>query len=404
MTAAMALSTILVASALLVGLAPNSYAQGVLGTKHVEKAVDESTLIGSVELVMRAMMRGTDGEVTVSILQNGNEVDSASIDARGVLTSSYTEYPVDFDPVLSVTGAFDIVVEHQGNGRILLVTGDSFAISSETSTAGGGDDDAGAGDDDGTGGSDDNSGNDNTGEESDAELAEILANKVAEKQVDDDAEIEAIEFIARMMVRGTNGDLIVAIVKDNELLAAVELGVDGLTRSTYTDMTATFDDPVVVAGSFDIILAHIGDGRVLGNDLTIVGTTTPSEESPPDNPPPPPPPAPPAPSGSITAFAHRIPDSNWGDTFTGANAQMWFVLYNSTGWMVHSGFYDENGSTVSGLNEGATYYIYASDCDECHEAPHDVVFDHWEDSSTANPRTVTTGISAHAYYAFNPDP
>jgi hypothetical protein len=82
---------------------------------------------------------------------------------------------------------------------------------------------------------------------------------------------------------------------------------------------------------------------------------------------------------------------------------MWFVLYNSTGWLVTSDFFDENGTTITGLNDGATYYIYATDCDECHGSTHDVVFDHWEDSGTNNPRAVTTGTSSHAYYAYDPD-
>lgn len=107
--------------------------------------------------------------------------------------------------------------------------------------------------------------------------------------------------------------------------------------------------------------------------------------------------------GSIAIFAHRIPSPNWGPTFTSASAGMWYVLYNSTGWIVQSGLTDEDGVVIDGLNDDQTYYVYATDCDECHEAPHDVVFDHWEDNTTENPRAVTTGDSAHAYYRFDPD-
>ena len=84
----------------------------------------------------------------------------------------------------------------------------------------------------------------------------------------------------------------------------------------------------------------------------------------------------------------------------GANAQMYFVLYNSTGSIVHTGFFDENGHAISGLNEGEQYWIYPTDCEECHDDPHDVVFRHWEDNTTERPRPVTTGMSVGAYYEF----
>jgi hypothetical protein len=126
-------------------------------------------------------------------------------------------------------------------------------------------------------------------------------------------------------------------------------------------------------------------------------------------PPPPPPSDPPAtppsssPSGTITAFAYRIPDEHWGGTFVNAKAQMYFVLYNSTGYMIYGGYYDENGNKVTGLKDGQTYWIYATNCHHCHGGMHDVVFNHWENSSTKNPRAVTPGTSVGAYYEYVPD-
>ena len=139
----------------------------------------------------------------------------------------------------------------------------------------------------------------------------------------------------------------------------------------------------------------------LTTDETFTAIYSTDGSAPPEEEPSPPPSSGP---GTIVVFAHRIANENWGPTFTSANAEMWYVLYDSTGWIVQSGFYDEEGTTITGLNDGETYYVYATDCDECHGDPHDVVFDHWEDSTTANPRAVATGDSAHAHYRYDPDP
>jgi hypothetical protein len=506
-TTALALSMLLVASALIVGLAPSSYAQGVLGTKHVEN--DGETIIGSIELVMRKGTSGTDGDIIVKVLQDGNLVDSALIDVKDIGRYRYTDHLAGFNPVLNLTGDFDIVVLHNGVGRVFLDEASSFTISDETSVAeedeedNAGDGDNGAGDD---GGADDG----NDVEESDATLSKIRVNKVAELHVDDNVEVESIEFSARKGTSGTSGDVVVAIVEDNELLAALEIDVDNIGRMTRTDLTAAFEEPVL-AEDFDVIIAHIGTGRVIANSIVVVGTTLPAEDQPDDdntggddgqndnpstvsltveaedeagNPiegmwievyegmttsgdpaftgdtpetfelepgdyvvavadfgdnffqrwkdssqdrtreahltedetftaiygstPPPednPPDGPPPSSdpGSITAYAYRIPSSHWGPTFTGADAQMYFVLYNSTGWIVYSGYFDEDGNKVTGLNDGETYWIYATDCHHCHGGTHDVVFNHWEDNSTENPRALTPGMTAGAYYEYVPD-
>jgi len=102
-------------------------------------------------------------------------------------------------------------------------------------------------------------------------------------------------------------------------------------------------------------------------------------------------------------YTNRIPSEHWGPTFTSANAQMYFVLYSSTGCMVQTGFFDENGNIITGLNDGEQYWIYPTDCHHCHGADHDVAFNHWEDGSTESPRPVTTGTSVGAYYEYIPN-
>jgi hypothetical protein len=125
--------------------------------------------------------------------------------------------------------------------------------------------------------------------------------------------------------------------------------------------------------------------------------------------PPPPPPQPPASPptssapGTITVYAYRMPNSNWGSTFVSADAQMYFVLYDSTGAIAHTGFFDENGNTITGLDEGKTYWVSPTDCHHCHGGTHDVRFNHWDDGTTERQRPVTTGMSAGAYYEYVPD-
>ena len=112
-------------------------------------------------------------------------------------------------------------------------------------------------------------------------------------------------------------------------------------------------------------------------------------------------------SSGITVYAHRIPASYWDPCFatqcsagTGPGASMYIVLYDSSGNVVQTGFSDENGYTFSGLNSSATYYVYPDDCDNCHGAPHDVVFQYWgDDHSSTRPRAATVGTSLDAWYS-----
>jgi hypothetical protein len=117
--------------------------------------------------------------------------------------------------------------------------------------------------------------------------------------------------------------------------------------------------------------------------------------------------SPPAPSNGITVYADRAPASYWASCFattcalgTGPGAAMWVVLYNSTGAVVQTGFANENGYTFTGLNPGATYYVYPADCDSCHGSTHDVLFAYWGgNNSTIRPLAViANGTSVDAWY------
>jgi hypothetical protein len=140
------------------------------------------------------------------------------------------------------------------------------------------------------------------------------------------------------------------------------------------------------------------DGAYTAKYIVTMGAPPPP---PPSDPPTSPPPT--SAPGTITAFAYRIPDEHWGGTFVSAKVQMYFVLYNSTGYMIYGGYFDENGNKVTGLKDGQTYWIYSTNCHHCHGGTHDVVFNHWENDSTENPRAVTPGTSVGAYYEYVPD-
>ena len=123
-------------------------------------------------------------------------------------------------------------------------------------------------------------------------------------------------------------------------------------------------------------------------------------------------------SNGITVFDHRIPATYWADCFvttctnplascntncTGPGAAMYVVLYDSSGNVVGTGFANENGYTFTGLTAGVTYYIYPSDCDNCHGSTHDVLFSYWGTSSGAEinstrPLAVVVGESVNDWY------
>jgi hypothetical protein len=110
--------------------------------------------------------------------------------------------------------------------------------------------------------------------------------------------------------------------------------------------------------------------------------------------------------GGITVYAHRVPASYWDPCFattcsagTGPGTSMYIALLDSNGNLVQAGFADENGTTFSGLTPGTTYYVYPSDCENCHGSVHTVQFDHWgDDGSATRPRPTAVGSSLDAWY------
>src|SRR5487761_189063 len=114
-------------------------------------------------------------------------------------------------------------------------------------------------------------------------------------------------------------------------------------------------------------------------------------------------------SGDITVYAHRIPSSYWAPCFalvcsagTGPGVTMYFALFDSAGNVVQTGFANENGYNFTGLNPSASYYVYASNCDSCHGASHDVNFSHWGNGATAQELEVSAGQSVDAWYVYIP--
>jgi len=118
--------------------------------------------------------------------------------------------------------------------------------------------------------------------------------------------------------------------------------------------------------------------------------------------------------GTIVLHAHRIPSSDWASCFaltcdvgTGPGASMYFLVYNGSGAIVAMGFADETGTSVTGLNVGATYDVYPADCDLCHASTHDVVFDHWASGIAVRPLSViaqSAPLSLDAYYKVQHQP
>src|SRR5487761_369894 len=114
-------------------------------------------------------------------------------------------------------------------------------------------------------------------------------------------------------------------------------------------------------------------------------------------------------SGDVTVYAHRIPSSYWAPCFalvcsagTGPGVTMYFALFDSAGNVVQTGFANENGYNFTGLNPSASYYVYASNCDSCHGASHDVNFSHWGNGATAQELEVSAGQSVDAWYVYIP--
>jgi hypothetical protein len=237
---------------------------------------------------------------------------------------------------------------------------------------------------------------------------------VARQSIDNEgkASIDLVKLFVKNKKKD-NADLTVQLVKDGQVMATATVSAADLSKKV-TEITADFGG-AEVTGDYDIVVTAESGARVLmlkeksdigggfyanGRDtkfnmlyeLVAKSDNSGDDEAQPE----------PAGEGTITAYAYRIPSEHWGPTFTGANAQMYFVLYDSTGDIVRTGFADINGYAITGLDPGEQYYIYPTDCNSCHGDDHDVAFRYWEDGSTDRPRPVTAGASVGAYYEYVP--
>jgi len=337
--------------------------ENVIATKTIAQDDDESMTVEVVEFNAKKLKSSVAGTVTVALVQDGVVLDQETFSASSLKTS-YVEMEATFDE--EITGDFDVVFMFEGSGMV-YVSGINVPGSTQTVENPPTDPPTPPSDPSGTVQltveSVDEAGNEIVGM-----WIEVYSGMSASGEPIFEGETpETFELDA--------GEYIVAVADfENNIFQRWADSAHDRTR----EATLTQDETFTAVYSTD-------------------GTAPPGQSEPPTTSPPPT-----SEDGTITVYAYRIPSSNWGDTFTGANAAMWFVLYNSTGWIVHSGFYDENGSTVTGLNNGETYYVYATDCNECHGDPHNVEFRHWHDGSTERQRPVMTGDSAHAYYEFVP--
>lgn len=242
--------------------------------------------------------------------------------------------------------------------------------------------------------------------------------KAADQHVENEgtASIDSVKLYLKNNNEKSNiGDLTVQLVKDGEAVAAAKVSATTDLSKKMTELVADFD--AEITGDYDIVVTSEGKGSVKllkeksvtgnlyaaakdGNKWDLKYELAANAVDDDDGKEQEPEPVPSSTAGAITVYAYRIASEHWGPTFTGA--KMFFVLYNSTGKIVKSGFADENGYEVTGLDAGEQYYVYPTDCDSCHGSDHDVVFHHWEDGSTERPRPVNAGASVGAYYEFVP--
>lgn len=330
--------------------------ENVIASRTISQNDNQSMIVEVIEFDVKKLTSRTRGTLTVALVQDDGILDQETFSTDSLKTI-FAEMEATFDE--AITGDFDVVFMYEGSGRVSV---NAINVPAETEPAQNPPNNPPIGDTITlTVNAKDQTGNEVTGM-----WIEVYSGMSASNEPLFTGDTpESFEL--------GPGDYIVAVADfENNIFQHWEDSTEDRTR----EATLTTDQTFTAIYSTD-------------------GSQQPQD---PRTPPPS------AGSGSIVVFAHRIPSPHWGQTFTSANAAMWYVLYNSTGWIIDSGFYDEEGTTITGLSDDQTYYVYATDCDECHEDPHDVVFTHWEDNSTTNPRAVTTGDSGHAYYRYEPDP
>ncbi len=103
-------------------------------------------------------------------------------------------------------------------------------------------------------------------------------------------------------------------------------------------------------------------------------------------------------SHSITIRAKRIQSEGWSEKFTDDGVGMFTAVYDINGNIIKTGYADERGFTVSGL-EDKLYFVYPADCNDCgNSKKNDIVFMQWEDGSKNRPRLVPADSNVTASY------
>lgn len=102
-------------------------------------------------------------------------------------------------------------------------------------------------------------------------------------------------------------------------------------------------------------------------------------------------------SHSITIYAKRIQSDGWSDRFADDGVGMFIAVYDINGKLVRTGFADESGFTVKGLQD-RLYFVYPVDCENCSGSKNDIMFRQWEDGSRDRPRLVPADSDVTASY------
>jgi hypothetical protein len=76
---------------------------------------------------------------------------------------------------------------------------------------------------------------------------------------------------------------------------------------------------------------------------------------------------------------------------------MFTAVYDIKGNLVKTGYADERGFTVKGL-ENKLYFVYPADCSDCNKSKNDIMFGQWEDGSRDRPRLVPADSDVTASY------
>lgn len=404
---------LLVSSVVLVG--QNAFAANLRNNSSIGQHIpsDETITINSIEFDARKTKR-TDGTITIQILQGTNVLASDEISTHTIKkTNRYVKLAAQFDGT-TVTGSYDILITFDGKGAIILkekadnknrAAGNLFEGTREDvkrdlvlrikTTSEGGDNAAPS----------NPPSNNPPPVNNNPPPPENNPPPPPNTQQPPPPPPEPQTYPVTINSKNgaDNSDIFgmaVQVTRNNDgstTHGSTPMSFAAISGEAYTISVSDFGSTQFVRW------LDTGDtNRVRSIAVTSATTFTAIYNvGPPSYPPPPQPPAGSDPNG-ITVYAYRIPSWQWGPTFASANANMYFVLYNSTGALIQTGFADENGYTFSGLESGATYYVYPTDCDGCHSSRHDVVFRHWEDSSTERPRGVVPGISVGANFEYVP--